>query len=76
MRIVRLPFEPAAKRVSSASIASGIYRPEGADMTETITRIVNATPERVWELWTTPTGIEQDRGTLVQMSMEPLHDPV
>ncbi len=28
-------------------------------MTETITRTVGATPERVWELWTTPTGIEQ-----------------
>ena len=28
-------------------------------MTETITRTVDATPERVWELWTTASGIEQ-----------------
>jgi uncharacterized protein YndB with AHSA1/START domain len=28
-------------------------------MTETIERTVSASPERVWELWTTPRGIEQ-----------------
>jgi uncharacterized protein YndB with AHSA1/START domain len=28
-------------------------------MTETIERIVAASPERVWELWTTASGIEQ-----------------
>lgn len=28
-------------------------------MAETITRTVDASPERVWELWTTASGIEQ-----------------
>jgi uncharacterized protein YndB with AHSA1/START domain len=30
-----------------------------AETTETITRTVGASPERVWELWTTAGGIEQ-----------------
>src|SRR4051812_6269474 len=32
---------------------------QGAVMTETITRTISATPERIWELWTTAAGIEQ-----------------
>jgi len=46
-------------------------------MTENIERIVNAAPERVWELWTTPEGIsswwapEGYRTDVTQLDLRP-----